>query len=132
MTLLFYTRLFRDKARRDCRELHQLCSDSALTFPQRALMPFEKAVRLCRTWPYQSKSRRDHCMWLRSSRVQVRKFFRKLEAPAGQAAPPSHNIFGADTDLTSRQCLRRGIDRKSTRLNSSHVEISYAVFCLKK
>src|SRR5690349_23331684 len=29
--------------------------------------------------------------------------------------------------------LRRDIeDRKSTRLNSSHVEISYAVFCLKK
>src|SRR5204863_8583751 len=27
---------------------------------------------------------------------------------------------------------RRGRDRKSTRLNSSHVEISYAVFCLKK
>src|SRR5690349_22786777 len=25
-----------------------------------------------------------------------------------------------------------GVDRKSTRLNSSHVEISYAVFCLKK
>src|SRR5438874_8731779 len=30
--------------------------------------------------------------------------------------------------------LRQGTheDRKSTRLNSSHVEISYAVFCLKK
>src|SRR5690349_24218647 len=27
---------------------------------------------------------------------------------------------------------RLGGDRKSTRLNSSHVEISYAVFCLKK
>src|SRR5690349_22845398 len=27
---------------------------------------------------------------------------------------------------------RTMIDRKSTRLNSSHVEISYAVFCLKK
>src|SRR5690349_24289293 len=27
---------------------------------------------------------------------------------------------------------RSGEDRKSTRLNSSHVEISYAVFCLKK
>src|SRR5690606_41979275 len=27
---------------------------------------------------------------------------------------------------------RRGADRKSTRLNSSHVKISYAVFCLKK
>src|SRR5436305_8657891 len=28
--------------------------------------------------------------------------------------------------------LRRAGDRKSTRLNSSHVRISYAVFCLKK
>src|SRR5690625_5346713 len=28
-------------------------------------------------------------------------------------------------------CLR-ALDRKSTRLNSSHVAISYAVFCLKK
>src|SRR5690606_41978692 len=28
--------------------------------------------------------------------------------------------------------LRRDGDRKSTRLNSSHVKISYAVFCLKK
>src|SRR5690349_22203805 len=28
--------------------------------------------------------------------------------------------------------VRRHRDRKSTRLNSSHVEISYAVFCLKK
>src|SRR5438105_5202872 len=28
--------------------------------------------------------------------------------------------------------LRLGIDRKSTRLNSSHEWISYAVFCLKK
>src|SRR5436309_16132984 len=27
---------------------------------------------------------------------------------------------------------REGLDRKSTRLNSSHVKISYAVFCLKK
>src|SRR2546421_1374775 len=27
---------------------------------------------------------------------------------------------------------RRSIDRKSTRLNSSHDQISYAVFCLKK
>src|SRR5256886_8051829 len=28
--------------------------------------------------------------------------------------------------------LRRAKDRKSTRLNSSHSQISYAVFCLKK
>src|SRR3712207_7727879 len=28
--------------------------------------------------------------------------------------------------------MRTGADRKSTRLNSSHANISYAVFCLKK
>src|SRR5947209_13300186 len=28
--------------------------------------------------------------------------------------------------------LPRAVDRKSTRLNSSHANISYAVFCLKK
>src|SRR5690606_40066660 len=31
-----------------------------------------------------------------------------------------------------RYRTRRDRDRKSTRLNSSHVKISYAVFCLKK
>src|SRR5690554_7401563 len=31
-----------------------------------------------------------------------------------------------------RQAQQSGTDRKSTRLNSSHVRISYAVFCLKK
>src|SRR5260221_4371873 len=30
------------------------------------------------------------------------------------------------------QCSTRNSDRKSTRLNSSHTVISYAVFCLKK
>src|ERR1039458_366366 len=31
-----------------------------------------------------------------------------------------------------RPCCRDRADRKSTRLNSSHLGISYAVFCLKK
>src|SRR5256885_5233651 len=34
-------------------------------------------------------------------------------------------------DLTPRELIARQ-DRKSTRLNSSHLVISYAVFCLKK
>src|SRR3712207_9089943 len=32
----------------------------------------------------------------------------------------------------SGEVLKQGLDRKSTRLNSSHANISYAVFCLKK
>src|SRR3712207_8963075 len=34
--------------------------------------------------------------------------------------------------LGVRETLKRLSDRKSTRLNSSHANISYAVFCLKK
>src|SRR5437660_2975255 len=34
--------------------------------------------------------------------------------------------------LLNRDIALANIDRKSTRLNSSHVAISYAVFCLKK
>src|SRR5438128_3776100 len=52
-------------------------------------------------------------------------------------------VIAAFRDLDVRRVLRRGHharcevviqkrDRKSTRLNSSHGSISYAVFCLKK
>src|SRR3712207_7344258 len=34
--------------------------------------------------------------------------------------------------LMSEEIAKLAIDRKSTRLNSSHANISYAVFCLKK
>src|SRR5207249_12288954 len=39
-------------------------------------------------------------------------------------------LYDAKADLPPE--LRQQLDRKSTRLNSSHVSISYAVFCLKK
>src|SRR5690606_41368804 len=41
----------------------------------------------------------------------------------------SRNTLWAGDRTGSRYYL---VDRKSTRLNSSHVKISYAVFCLKK
>src|SRR5258707_3894336 len=38
-----------------------------------------------------------------------------------------------DVDARAARAKRRdNLDRKSTRLNSSHANISYAVFCLKK
>src|SRR5690606_39414725 len=43
----------------------------------------------------------------------------------GHRRPPGHGARDRPRD-------RSGPDRKSTRLNSSHVKISYAVFCLKK
>src|SRR5690625_6335652 len=53
-------------------------------------------------------------------------------------SPKSGSIYYKDKSLMNMDPmeLRRKIvmvpDRKSTRLNSSHVAISYAVFCLKK
>src|SRR3712207_8035120 len=38
----------------------------------------------------------------------------------------------AIADAVEETVRRNGGDRKSTRLNSSHANISYAVFCLKK
>src|SRR5437773_4838673 len=66
--------------------------------------------------------------------------------------PPRSTLFpyttlfrseSATSELETEECLRVVdqllavnpaplIDRKSTRLNSSHITISYAVFCLKK
>src|SRR5438874_4868117 len=40
-------------------------------------------------------------------------------------------LRGGHAHVTLEDAVK-DLDRKSTRLNSSHVEISYAVFCLKK
>src|SRR2546429_6126669 len=42
------------------------------------------------------------------------------------------NLVAAGVGLSIVPASVRGADRKSTRLNSSHGYISYAVFCLKK
>src|SRR5439155_14694329 len=58
---------------------------------------------------------------------------RKTRAAAPIASPPRAADFqarSAPPDAASADAA--AIDRKSTRLNSSHVAISYAVFCLKK
>src|SRR3989440_6992842 len=44
----------------------------------------------------------------------------------------SSDLLQSRSDLVCRLLLVTGVDRKSTRLNSSHDQISYAVFCLKK
>src|SRR5215475_15782066 len=51
-------------------------------------------------------------------------------ARAGNRSRCSTTTTSGRTRRTGRSC--RSPDRKSTRLNSSHVKISYAVFCLKK
>src|SRR5438874_8269436 len=65
---------------------------------------------------------------------------KELEQAAWNAADPPdlHDLMRLIEDCSKPIVMAMhgsalgGGDRKSTRLNSSHVEISYAVFCLKK
>src|SRR5256885_5434196 len=72
----------------------------------------------------------------RSTLFPYTTLFRSLSATRaiGTCATPSQD--GCERQRLRRphsRCRsRRNRDRKSTRLNSSHLVISYAVFCLKK
>src|SRR5437773_10760969 len=74
---------------------------------------------------------------------------RRVRAPSHGAArrhrvtaPPPRSLHGGVPHVErsqsraghegGRRAHLRSVDRKSTRLNSSHITISYAVFCLKK
>src|SRR3989454_2745250 len=56
--------------------------------------------------------------------------FHELD-PREQPTPP-HVAHVGQLGEGSEAALQDSADRKSTRLNSSHLVISYAVFCLKK
>src|SRR5690606_41699486 len=61
---------------------------------------------------------------------EVRRCIAESSAVHGRGKRVSIQPGAAPTISSVAQ--RRQVDRKSTRLNSSHVKISYAVFCLKK
>src|SRR5690349_23084643 len=63
----------------------------------------------------------------RSTLFPYTTLFRSTAAGKGASAVPDINVNGNGDGIAFGT-----EDRKSTRLNSSHVEISYAVFCLKK
>src|SRR5437660_6860468 len=69
----------------------------------------------------------------RSTLFPYTTLFRSLDAVGGQEHPPPPTL---SPFLRYKYGLLppppASTDRKSTRLNSSHVAISYAVFCLKK
>src|SRR5256886_10071260 len=61
-------------------------------------------------------------------RVHERRLF---TADVGARAPVEIELDGAE-HARGRRLGEGLLDRKSTRLNSSHSQISYAVFCLEK
>src|SRR5437868_12612404 len=68
----------------------------------------------------------------RSTLFPYTTLFRSLPRPEHAATDQRHSQRGHPDQPGRRQGALSARDRKSTRLNSSHVSISYAVFCLKK
>src|SRR2546430_9305597 len=97
--------------------------------PRRStLFPYTTLFRsVCTTRKLQLITCGERCAVCLPFSVAVRRsgaarpaFDLERKVPEAQAAAPPLHQGG------------RGRDRKSTRLNSSHSQISYAVFCLKK
>src|SRR5207247_10947747 len=61
---------------------------------------------------------------------ETQKYYAQVEDAIRQIIPP--NELGTIIDNIGIPNSTINLDRKSTRLNSSHEWISYAVFCLKK
>src|SRR2546430_9128959 len=70
----------------------------------------------------------------RSEQVVLNLLGRSVDPERGEAAGGGREQAQSNEDHESSDnlSLRSDRDRKSTRLNSSHSQISYAVFCLKK
>src|SRR3712207_7178551 len=67
-----------------------------------------------------------------AGKVDAHPLGRQVEARRDLVAVDVEPL-GRDVDVDATLAVRDGEpDRKSTRLNSSHANISYAVFCLKK
>src|SRR6266498_5246129 len=100
-------------------------------------------------WPCVGAARRGHLPGVRRRHLLPSKMLPGSSCCMAEFLPSNRLLVGRERAADLRQHLRRrdracpplGVgdqifkaltDRKSTRLNSSHVRISYAVFCLKK
>src|SRR5690349_22888138 len=88
--------------------------------PRSTLFPYTTLFRSLRTEP-DRRGREPHLRVVLHTAVADRR-----------DREPGRALHGRHGRARAQRLLDHGVDRKSTRLNSSHVEISYAVFCLKK
>src|SRR3712207_6891010 len=88
------------------------------------LREIRQAIMTRRLKPGQRIRQWDLADRLNVSSVPVREALKTLEAEGQVTYEPYRGYKVVELSV--------GEDRKSTRLNSSHANISYAVFCLKK
>src|SRR5688572_15379656 len=123
------------------------------TAPDRSAAPAH-APETLRDWVLQvaARTRPDEVHWCDGSEAEYRELIRRMMAAGdlsrlnevtfpgcylhrsnpSDVARVEHLTFVCTESRDDAGPNNHWIDRKSTRLNSSHSQISYAVFCLKK
>src|SRR3712207_7100327 len=94
--------------------------------PRSPLFPYPTLFRSL----YERIDRRVDAMIEAGAIEEVRRAHAAGASETARKALGFEELLRGDTDAMKRRT--RNLDRKSTRLNSSHANISYAVFCLKK
>src|SRR5207249_8141945 len=87
--------------------------------------------RLCAEWRRCASSPPESEISRKAARG-IRSLFARPGRKTLRPFPPPHHVSHCKRVGQDRGLRLPRSDRKSTRLNSSHVSISYAVFCLKK
>src|SRR5207302_10842102 len=99
---------------------------SDLPLPNSTLFPYTTLFRSLRAIGPEVLHPEHRC----AIDVRRRRGIRQAVVVAGKVGAAGDDYSLADAAATPY--VNRAADRKSTRLNSSHVKSSYAVFCLKK
>src|SRR5690606_41267019 len=102
------------------------CFCTSTSSPQIHTLSLHDALPIFETSPRLIERQKEV---LGSFKINIQWIDRFDAVPHGLLILVSNELFDA---LPIRQFVKYDGDRKSTRLNSSHVKISYAVFCLKK
>src|SRR5262245_65120032 len=102
------------KSRLDHRRLKSTCPGNSEPMEGRVLVPRSRWLAL-----------------LRVAQI-VRVARRQSHEEGSHVVLPVRIIVDRQTEASGGQSSLHRLDRKSSRLNSSHLGISYAVFCLKK
>src|SRR2546430_10340181 len=97
--------------------------------PRSTLFPYttlfrSKSVKVCRAFENRSVSR--------ILSPEIRERFGAAIIPLGRSLPDGSSDLPGGVARRNATSDEQPLDLKSTRLNSSHSQISYAVFCLKK
>src|SRR5947209_13121856 len=93
--------------------------------PRPTLFPYTTLFRS----QHSTRRRQPHDGSTRNCKPKERTDDGACDQGADETCP---RLVGRNARPQLRPTRRGQVDRKSTRLNSSHANISYAVFCLKK